>query len=223
MLNKLVVENVNRRRYKRGHPTGGATTLTKRPPRTRLAPDARRAQLLAEAIVASADHGIARVTHAHVAARAGVSVAAVHVYFRTRPDLVTAVLDAVAAAITAMVAESLSHPEPPTDALLRLATNTAAMAETVPDTVRVWLDWSSGVRADTWPRFLALQHALQAEVAGLLGRCASAAPAASIASAARLFVGCAHTLALMKFEDVDPAARDLFIRHMVGGTLAGLL
>lgn len=190
--------------------------------RTRLPPAERRAQLLAHAIAALADHGIARATHAHVAARAGVSVAAVHVYFRTRADLVAAVLEAVAQAIRAMVAASLAHAEAPEAALLRLAQETAAMADDVPDTVRVWLDWSTGVRADVWPQFIALQQGLQAEVAALLARCAPVATQAQTATAARLFVGCAHTLALMRFEAVDAGVRDQFIAQMVAGTLAGL-
>ena len=44
------------------------------------------------------------LTAQQVAERAGVSVSAVYSYFRTRADLVTAVLDAVAAAIIAKVA-----------------------------------------------------------------------------------------------------------------------
>ena len=68
-----------------------------RPARTRLPPEQRRTQLLTCAIAAAAEHGLARVTHAHVAERAGVSVSAVHSYFRTRDDLVGATLAEVEA------------------------------------------------------------------------------------------------------------------------------
>ncbi len=132
--------------------------MTRKPARTRLAPDDRRAQLVEHAIGCFADHGIARATQAQVAARAGVSVSAVYFYFRTRADLVSAVLDAIASTIVTMVAEAVARPGMPEDVLAVLAGRTADMAVEQPDTVRVWLDWSTGVRADVWPQFLSLQR-----------------------------------------------------------------
>lgn len=193
-----------------------------KPARTRLSPDDRRAQLLFHAVACFADHGIARATQAQVAARAGVSVSAVYSYFRTRTDLVTAVLDSVASTIAAMVEDALAAPAAPAEALLRLATRTADMAVDQPDVVRVWLDWSSGVRADVWPKFLVLQQQLQALVAEVLTRISPDAPAATIRAAARLFVGGAHTLALMRFENVGAADRATFVDQMVSGTIAVL-
>lgn len=197
-----------------------AGAMTTKPARTRLLPADRRAQLVGHAIACFADHGIARATQAQVAERAGVSVSAVYSYFRTRADLVTAVLDAVAAAIVAMVAESDAPTAPVRDALTTLARHTADMAVDQPDVVRVWLDWSTGVRADVWPRFLALQGQLQGHVGAILAREAAAGPA--LATAARLFVGGAHTLALMRFEQVSAAELALFIDQMVGGTMAAI-
>lgn len=193
-----------------------------KPARTRLSPDDRRAQLLAHAVACFADHGIARATQAQVAVRAGVSVSAVYSYFRTRADLVAAVLDSVASTISAMVIDALSAPTAPAEALLRLAARTADMAVDQPDVVRVWLDWSSGVRADVWPQFLVLQQHLQALVAEVLEGISPDSPAATIRSAARLFVGGAHTLALMRFENVGAADRAMFVDQMVGGTIAVL-
>lgn len=195
--------------------------MTAKPARTRLSPADRHAQLIRHAIACFADHGIARATQAQVAVRAGVSVSAVYSYFRTRGDLVEAVLDAVAAEITAMVSGALATPAPLPASLTQLARRTAAMAVDDPDLVRVWLDWSTGVRADTWPTFLDLQRRLQDLVETVLaqGRPRSANEAIT-RSAARLFVGGAHTLALMRFEHIDPDALDLFIEQMVGGVLA---
>jgi TetR/AcrR family hemagglutinin/protease transcriptional regulator len=189
-----------------------------KPVRTRLAPDDRRAQLLAHAVSACADHGIARVTQAQVAQRAGVSVSAVYSYFRTRADLVGAVLDTVAATIVTMVAAETARPGPAVAVLTQLATSTAAMAVEAPDTVRVWLDWSTGVRADVWPQFLVLQARLHDLVEAVLRQGAPGDPATR--SAARLFVGGAHTLALMRFEQVGDAELALFIDQMVAGAVA---
>ncbi|MFZ4690311.1 MAG: TetR/AcrR family transcriptional regulator [Polymorphobacter sp.] len=187
--------------------------------RRRLAPDDRRAQLLAHGVACFAEHGIARATQAQVAQRAGVSVSAVYSYFRTRGDLVDAVLDAVAATIVAMVTEAIAAPGPPREVLTRLAERTAAMAADEPDTVRVWLDWSTGVRSDVWPQFLALQQQLHRLVESILAAgTGTVSPATR--SAARLFVGGAHTLALMRFEHVGEDELGLFIAQMVGGVTA---
>jgi TetR/AcrR family hemagglutinin/protease transcriptional regulator len=195
--------------------------MTVKPARTRLSPTDRRAQLIRHAIACFADHGIARATQAQVAARAGVSVSAVYSYFRTRSDLVEAVLDAVAHDITAMVTGAVTTAAPLPIALGELARRTAAMAVDDPELVRVWLDWSTGVRADTWPTFLLLQRRLQSLVETLLVQDQPGVPVdANIRSAARLFVGGAHTLALMRFENIDAAALELFIKQMVGGVLA---
>lgn len=191
-----------------------------KPARTRLLPADRRAQLMDHAIACFADHGIARATHTQVAARAGVSVSAVYSYFRTRADLVAAVLGAVGDAIKAMLAAAARPGVGVEEALGVVARHTADMAVTQPDAVRVWLDWSTGVRADTWPRYLVLQAELQAHVEAILQ---PAAPdAARRAMAARLFVGGAHTLALLRFERVEEAQLALFIELMVGGTLAAI-
>jgi len=199
--------------------------MTRRPARTRLSPDDRRAQLVMHAVACFADHGIARAPQAQVAERAEVSVSAVYSYFRTRADLVDAVLETVAATIVAMVEQAVATPGAPLAVLTELATRTADMAVHEPDTVRVWLDWSTGVRADVWPHFLLLQRRLQALVAAVLVRGrddVALATDVEIKSAARLFVGGAHTLALMRFEDVDVAELGVFIDQMVGGVLRAL-
>lgn len=196
-----------------------------KPARSRLPPADRKAELLALAVGCFADHGLARGTQAQVAARAGVSVSAVYSYFRTRADLVQAVLDHVETAILAMVEAAVETPGAAPEVLTALAGQTAGMAATQPDLVRVWLDWSAGVRADTWPKFLDLQRRLQAMVGTILARSPDAPADLSdprLASAARLFVGGAHTLALMHFEQLGEAERRVFITQMVGGSLAAL-
>jgi TetR/AcrR family hemagglutinin/protease transcriptional regulator len=211
--NKLDVDDVNNPGY----------TAAMKPARTRLPPADRRAQLLNHAIACFADHGVARATQAQVAARAGVSVSAVYSYFRTRADLVEAVLQHVAEAIVAMVGAAAGLPGSAEQVLTVLARQTAAMAADQPELVRVWLDWSAGVRAETWPQFVALQSRLHRLVAGILSRHPDADPAdPQLASAARLFVGGAHTLALMHFENVSSDRRDIFVGQMVAGALAGM-
>lgn len=59
-----------------------------------MAPDARRRQLLEVAIGVFAEKGIDGARHGDVARAAGVAIPTVHAYFKTRNDLVSAVLDA---------------------------------------------------------------------------------------------------------------------------------
>lgn len=197
----------------------------KRPVRTRLSPEARRAQLLECAIAAFAEHGLARATHSHVAKRAGVSVPAVHSYFRTRDDLVTAVLDEVAAFLLKLNAETLSNSQLSVrEALELLATRFAREALEKPDIIKVWLDWSTGVRADIWPRYMTVLdrlHGIAQKVFARGKREGVLSPDLNPKAAARVYLGAAHMVALMQFSGSGPSARELdtVIAHIVTGAM----
>ena len=59
----------------------------RRPRAPRLAPEARRAQLLASAMRVFARRGIAAARHAELASEAGVAVSTTFAYFPTREEL----------------------------------------------------------------------------------------------------------------------------------------
>ncbi|WP_439816075.1 TetR/AcrR family transcriptional regulator [Zavarzinia sp. CC-PAN008] len=192
------------------------------PARTRLAPDARRAQLLDCAMAAFAEHGVARATHSHVARLAGVSVPTVHAYFRTREDLVAAVLDATGAWLVALCEDSLAD-LPARQALWRLGSRFVAAAPHHADLIRVWLDWSTGVRADVWPRYLVVLERMHAAVRAALQRGKDAGDLASSldeATAARLFIGGGHTSALMLFSGASAAELARFVDDLVASIMA---
>jgi TetR/AcrR family transcriptional regulator, hemagglutinin/protease regulatory protein len=191
-----------------------------RPPRTRLPPEQRRQQLLHCAIAAAAEHGVARLTHAHVAERAGVSVSAVHSYFRTRDDLVAATLAEVEAYLMAWVASVAGQPGSARQALSDLVDRFDAEAREAPDPVKVWLDWSTGFRADVWPRYLLMQDRLIAAIEKLFLRGRKAGEfgrGLNARAAARLYVGGGITVALMRFA----GAGEREIRTVIGHLLAG--
>jgi TetR/AcrR family hemagglutinin/protease transcriptional regulator len=179
--------------------------------------------LLDCAVAVFAEHGIARATHSQVAARAGVSMAAVHAYFRARADLVDAVLAEVEAYLLTMTAETLRPCQPPQAALLALARRFAADARLRPALIRVWLDWSTGVRDGVWPRYLALLDQLHARTRAVLraGQASGDIPAgADITAAARLFIGGGHTVALMQFAGASPAEVEATIVLLVRGLVS---
>lgn len=193
-------------------------TTAVRTARTRLTPQARRAQLLDCALAAFAEHGVARATHSHVAERAGVSVPAVHSYFRTREDLVAAVLGEVETYLIEIVSRSLDDATPVHEALEALAVNFSRDAREKPDMIKVWLDWSTGVRADVWPRYMDVLDRLHEIAEKILERGKREGvipPALNVKAAARTYLGGGHTVALMQFSGARPGEFDDVIGHLV--------
>ncbi len=186
--------------------------------RSRMPPEQRRAQLLSCAIAAFAEHGVARVTHAHVAALAHVSVAAVHSYFRTREDLVAETLTEVEASLLKIVTRAVREGVSARTALTEMVTEFDRAAQEDSDVVKVWLDWSTGFRADVWPRYLLMQEQLHAAVRKVLAagkRRGEISEQMNIKAAARLFIGGGHTVALTRFAGASPQEIEILIDHLI--------
>jgi TetR/AcrR family hemagglutinin/protease transcriptional regulator len=186
--------------------------------RTRLSPDRRRAQLLACAIGAFAEHGVARATHSHVAERAGVSVSAVHSYFRTREDLVTATLGEVEAILMPIVQDLTMERLSVHASLSLMAAGFDRATRDRPDVIKVWLDWSTGFRADVWPRYLRMQERLHDVVRRVLARGKRQGVLSgglNTKAAARLFVGGGHTVALSRLAGAGAQEIQILIDHLV--------
>jgi len=198
----------------------GSIVLTVQPAalRTRMPPEQRRAQLLACAIAAFAEHGVARATHAHVAERAGVSVSAVHSYFRAREDLVAAALGEVESRLMAIVSDPKIEAAAAHAALSMMVTGFDRAAREQPDVIKVWLDWSTGFRADVWPRYLRMQEKLHAAARRALTRGKRQGILSgqlNTRAAARLFVGGGHTVALMRFAGASQGEIEILIDHLI--------
>ena len=185
----------------------------------RLSPAERRAQLLTCAVRAFADVGVGRAGHADVANLAEVSVPTVFVYFPTREALIAAVVDEVERYIVEDVLTPTQHlSEPVPDLLVETGLAFTEAVGTHPDYARVWLDWSTAFRDDSWPRYLRFQervcNVLKATVMrgkrdGTLARDLDADDAAT------LLVGSAHMLAQMKFMGREPAQIARYMRTLV--------
>jgi TetR/AcrR family hemagglutinin/protease transcriptional regulator len=191
----------------------------------RLAPEQRRAQLLGCALRVFARRGLSGARHAEIAQEAGVSVSTVFVYFPTRADLVDAVLDEVARFLLEL-AERIHGEQtlPAPDVILRHARAFADSVDSHPDHARVWLDWSTAIREEVWPRYLELQD----RVVGILERTVRRGQREGTIPShvdpeddARLVVGAAHMLAQMKFTQLEPARVERFIRALVRAAIGG--
>lgn len=193
-------------------------SISVRTARTRLSPEARKAQLLECALAAFAEHGVARATHSHVAERAGVSIPAVHSYFRTRDDLVAAVLGEVETYLIGVVSDSLGGPKDVREALILLATRFARAAREKPDVIKVWLDWSTGVRANVWPHYMEVLDQLHeiAQKVFARGKKEGVLPASlNVKAAARIYIGGGHTVALMQFSGAGRRDLETLIDQLV--------
>ena len=198
-------------------------TTAPSPARRRLSPAARRAQLLDCALRAFAEEGLSRAGHGRVAELAGVSVPTVFHYFPTREVLVDAVLDTVEEYFTSLAEDVHARDESVPDVLVRHGLAFLESADTHPDHIRVWLDWSTAIRNHVWPRYLAFQERLVGIVAETIerGRRHGETPAhVDPDSAARLFVGNAHMAAVMKFAPDPGLDLDNHVRQAVVTLLA---
>lgn len=205
-----------------GAPRGPATRRP-RPRAARLAPEVRRAQIVASAIRVLARRGLGVASQTDVAREAGVSLPAVFVYFRTHELLVDAVLDEVAALYLGLAERHLRADVPAPRAVLDFAQAFAASVDEQPDHARIWFDWSTAIRGGLWPRYLGFQKKIVAVLASTIARGQREGTVAADVDAeddAWLLVGAAYIVTQMKFGGA-PAARvarfvDTLVRSAVG-------
>lgn len=191
-------------------------------PRKRMNPDDRRAQLLAHGVRVFAQLGIGRASHAEVARAAGVSVATVFNYFPSRENLVDQMLSQVAEFLSDMteMAELSTLAAP--DALYKLMVTFADAANSEPDMIKVWLEWSTSIRDDTWPKYLEFQERIIGRLRQLIingQRAGTVGADVDPEDAARMAVGDAHMVALMQFAHRASSDMDRFLRHMIESVL----
>ena len=153
-----------------------------------------------------------------MAERAGVSIAAVHSYFRTRRDLIAATLASVEQYLLDMVNQVAAEDRPAREALTRMVRSFDRAAQEQPDVLKVWLDWSTGVRTDVWHSYLPMQQRVIDAVLLILRRGQRQGDMAAnldLNAAARLFVGGGHTVALARFADASQSEIEVLITYLV--------
>lgn len=200
-------------------PNAGSPQPARR--RQRMDRESRERQLLECAIRAFAERGNARAGHADVARLAKVSVATVFEYFPTRTDLLDAVLSQTESFLRDVMATGLGNTST-LDAVLDIFHTFEACVDQRPHHMRVWLDWSTSIREDVWPRYTAVQEEIigifEAKIAAGRDR-GEIARRVIPADAARFVVGQAHMVVMMRFAGVDRARVIRFVDHMIETTL----
>jgi len=198
--------------------SSSARTRPRRALRRRLSPDARRAELMACALKVFARRGLGEARHAEIAAEAGVSVATVFFYYPTREALVDAVLDAVDRFLIDMAAGVHAGAGPAEVVLLNHIRAFAASVDSSPSHARIWLDWSTAVREQVWQRYLEFLDRMLAIVRRTLERGqreGAISQRSDPDDQARLLVGSAHMLALMKFAGSPPDKLEHFFATLM--------
>jgi TetR/AcrR family hemagglutinin/protease transcriptional regulator len=188
----------------------------------RLAPAERRAQLLVCALRVFARRGLGRATHAEVAAEAGVAVATVFAYFKTRAELVRAVLEEAEHFQLDLVDLHHRPPAPVPQALLDHAIAFAASVDTHPDHLRVLLEWSTAIREEIWPLYLSFHDRIVQKVAETVrrGQREGSVPAdLDPHDTALLVVGAGHVVAQMKFAHQPPGKVHRFLLALLRGAI----
>lgn len=189
--------------------------------RLRMDRESRQRQLLDCAIRAFAERGNARAGHADVARIARVSVATVFEYFPTRAELLDAVLTETELFLHTVMAQGQGKSSA-IGAVMDIFHAFEACVDERPYHMRVWLDWSTSIREDVWPQYIAVQEriidAFEATIDA--GRARGEIDRRVVAEdAARFVVGQAHMVVLMRFARVDRARVIRFMDHMIQTTL----
>ena len=151
--------------------------------RTRLSPEARRNQLMECAIEVFSRRGIGRAGHAEIAEQAKVSVATVFNYFNTREELVDEVLAEIERFVHQMLEQAYSGQGPVSDSIRRHVKLFVDAAYDQPDHASIWLEWSSSVREEVWPRYAKLLDKALERIAPHLQRAMDAGEIQSVLSA----------------------------------------
>ncbi|XEI32386.1 TetR/AcrR family transcriptional regulator [Aeromonas veronii] len=180
--------------------------------RTRLSPEARRSQLMECAIEVFSRRGIGRAGHAEIAEQAKVSVATVFNYFNTREELVDEVLAEIERFVNQILSQAYGDQGSIFDKIQRHVRLSVDAAYDQPDYAGIWLEWSSSVREEVWPRYSRLlDHCLE-QIASELQTALDAGEISSVLSAqdlARSLTGFGYVMMQMSNQPQRPTREEV--------------
>ncbi|WP_447835331.1 TetR/AcrR family transcriptional regulator [Aeromonas salmonicida] len=180
--------------------------------RTRLSPEARRNQLMECAIEVFSRRGIGRAGHAEIAEQAKVSVATVFNYFNTREELVDEVLAEIERFVHQMLEQAYTDQGPVKESIHRHVKLFVDAAYDQPDHASIWLEWSSSVREEVWPRYAKLLDKALERIAPHLQQAMDAGEIQSVLSAqdlARSLTGFGYVMMQMINQPQRPSREDV--------------
>jgi len=196
-----------------------AKTISKNTTRKRLSPDERRQQLLEVAIDLFAEKGLGEAKHADIARRAGISTAAVFVYFPTREALLASVVDEIGRFFLALFDDVEPQKGGAPEILKYLAGQTLKVDESHRNYVRVWLGWSTRFDDEMRARYLEFQDKLLSRLSEVLWACEDNISKEN-RDDARILLSTSHALSMMKLDGEPEEKLQRFTEHAIDVVLA---
>ncbi|MDC1322045.1 TetR/AcrR family transcriptional regulator [Pseudomonadales bacterium] len=180
-----------------------------------MAPDERRQQLLGIAIHVFATKGIDGARHGDVARAAGVSIPTVHAYFKTRNDLVSAVLDAVKRYIIEDTITPFTSGPTFDERMLRSGRH---LMDTVPansDYFKIWVMWNAYFADPFREQYLRFEEAAVDGLCQVLTGNLDAVQDAKMREKALVFLGLAIFLTQMILRGESIERQEHFVENVV--------
>lgn len=179
------------------------------PRRTRLSPEARRAQLLETAMDVFAEMGLERAGHGDIAKRANVSTATVFNYFPTRTALVDAVLGKIESFTDDMFSRIPAECNNRRHRILQLASAFQQMVSERPSATKTQLKWGVSFDPDIRPAYLAFQGRMLDRMVAILPD--NPEDLTQARAEARILFGASNLFAAMTFDAFQPDEMTGFI------------
>ena len=191
---------------------------------SRMAPAARKAQLIKSALRIFAERGIGEASHTAIAQQAGVAVPTTFHYFCTKDEIVEATLAEVSRfLLDDLLAGNDNRTVAAPAALENILLAFRDSIDTDPDYVRVWLEWSVSVRGRLWESYLDFYQGARAGIKKVLRRGVREGGVRSdinLDDGARVVVGIAHMVAQMKFSGASNKQVERTVHSLISGYLA---
>ena len=180
-----------------------------------MVPDERRQQLLSTAIQVFATKGIDGARHGDVARAAGVSIPTVHAYFKTRNDLVSAVLDAVKNYIIDDTISPFTSGPTFDERMLRSGRH---LMDTVPansDYFKIWVMWNAYFGDPFREQYLQFEEEAVEGLCQVLAGSSEAGQDDKMREKALVFLGLAIFLTPMILRGESMERQEHFVENVV--------
>ena len=180
-----------------------------------MAPNERRQQLLDVAIHVFAEKGIDGARHGDVARAAGVSVPTVHAYFKTRNDLVSAVLQAVGRYIIDVTIVPFTNGSTLDERMLESGQNLIRTVPVNSDYFKIWVMWSAYFGDPIREEYLQFEEEVLASLCQLLTGNPAAEQDNEMRDKALVFLGLAVFLTQMILRGESVERQEHYIENVM--------
>ena len=180
-----------------------------------MAPEERRQHLLNIAIKVFADKGLDGARHGDVARAAGVSIPTVHSYFRTRNDLITAVLKAVRRYIIDRTVIPFISGGTFDSRMLKSGSNLNKLASIDPEYFKVWVMWGTYFGEPFKTQFEDCEEEAIGYLCQLITGDENSAHDDNMLEKARVLLGLAMFLTQMILRGENEERQEIFIQNVL--------